>query len=105
MREAGKFAGSGDGNDAAGVQENNAIGEQEGFANVVGDQHDSFCHVGGQAEDLALEFGAGDRVEGAEGFVHEKNLRISSESPGHTDALALAAGQLSRIAVRIDRRG
>ena len=104
MSEAGKFAGSRDGNDTAAIQKHDAGGQQKGFANVVGDQYDGVRHVGGQPEELALEFGAGDRIEGPEGFVHQKDLWIRSEGTGYADPLALATGKLARIAIGIDRR-
>ena len=41
---------------------------------------------------------AGDRVERAEGLVHQQNGRIGSECAGYADALALAAGKFVRAA-------
>jgi hypothetical protein len=71
----------------------------------VGDKNDGFRHVGGQSEKLALEFGTGDGIECTERFVHEEDGRVSGQGAGHTDALALATGKLSRITVRINRWG
>ena len=45
-----------------------------------------------------MQFGAGDGIEGAEGFVHQENGRIGGESAGDADALALAAGKFAGIA-------
>src|SRR5215467_9178555 len=105
MSEAGEFVWSRNGNDATGVQQDNAVGQQERFANIVGDENNGFRHVDGQAEKLALEFGASNRIECTEGFVHKEDSRVSCQGAGHTDALALAAGELSRITLRINRWG
>ena len=48
---------------------------------------------------------AGDRVDRAEGLVHQHQRRVGGERPGHADALALAAGELRRVAVADRRRG
>ena len=47
---------------------------------------------------LVLQLVAGDGVQGAEGLVHEDDLRLRRQRPQHTDALLLAAAQLPRVA-------
>ena len=49
-----------------------------------------------EAEELVLEAVARDRVEGAEGLVHQHHRRVGRERAGEPDALALAAGELRR---------
>jgi hypothetical protein len=40
----------------------------------------------------------------SEGLVHQQHRRIGSEGTGHADALALTAGELVRIALRMQAR-
>ena len=54
-----------------------------------------------QAQELVLQPLADDRIDGAEGLVHEHHRRVGGERPGHADALALAAGELARVAVAV----
>lgn len=41
------------------------------------------------------------RVQGAGGFIKQHNLRLHGQGPGYGNSLLLAAGQLSRIGVRL----
>ena len=54
--------------------------------------------------ELAVELAARDRIERAEGLVHQQNRRIGGERPRDADALALAARQLFRAPCRVTRR-
>jgi len=92
------------GNDAAGFKQDNARGEEQSFAQIVSDEDDGLAEAAGQGAELALKLGAGDGIERAEGFVHQQNWRIGSESAGNANALTLAAGKLARAAVRKFRR-
>ena len=51
-------------------------------------------------EELLLHGAAGDRVEGAEGLVHQEQRRIRRERARHADALPLAARELRGRRVR-----
>ena len=51
-----------------------------------------------QRAELHLQLGAHDRVDRAEGLVHQQHRRLGGERAGHADALLLAAGQLAGIA-------
>src|ERR1700687_1790784 len=55
--------------------------------------------AGGKGAEFALELGARDGIERAEGLVHQKDGRIGSESTGDTDALTLAAGKFAGAAM------
>src|SRR6266851_5228798 len=77
MVEAKKFLGRGAGDDTSGFEQDDTRGEEQGFAQIVGDEHDGFAEAAGQGAEFALELGAGD-----------------------ADALALAAGKLARTAMR-----
>ena len=52
-----------------------------------------------QAQELVLQPLAVDRVDRAERLVHQHQRRVGGERAGHADALALAAGELRRVAV------
>jgi hypothetical protein len=47
-----------------------------------------------------LHFGAGEGIKSAERLVHEEERGFSGEGAGESDALALASGELVRIALR-----
>lgn len=51
-----------------------------------------------EADQLVLEVVAGDRVDRAEGLVHQEDGRVGGERPRHPDPLLLAAGELARVA-------
>ena len=57
-----------------------------------------------EAQELVLEALADDRVDGAEGLVHEHQRRVRGEGPRHADALALATRELAGIAVAVPGR-
>jgi hypothetical protein len=49
-----------------------------------------------QVAELVLQAGADQRIERAEGFVHEQDRRIRGQGAGEADALPLAAAELRR---------
>jgi hypothetical protein len=99
MVETKKFLRRGASDDAAGFEKDDARGEKEGFAEIVGDENDSLAKAAGQGAEFALEFGTGDGIEGAEGLVHQKNRRIGGEGASDADALALAARKFAGTAL------
>ncbi len=60
----------------------------------MGDEQDRFARLFPDAQQLVLQRGSGDGVQRAERLVHQQDVRIDSEGPGDTDALALPAGEL-----------
>src|SRR5258708_26524280 len=50
---------------------------------------------------MVVETLTGDAVHGAEWFVHQQDWRVRAEGARETDSLALAAGQLVRIAISV----
>ncbi len=88
------------GDDAALLEDDDVVAEQEGFVDIVGDEHDRLAQFALQPQDLALEFGPHQRVDGTEGLVHEQDVRVDREGARHPDALLLAAGELRRVAIR-----
>ena len=51
-----------------------------------------------QREELALQLDAGDRVQRAERLVEEQDRRVGRQRAGDADTLALAPGELTRVA-------
>ena len=87
------------GADAAGVgtEHEDAVGEEDGFLDVVGDdEHRLGGEVGAapQLEELAAEVLGGEDVEGGERLVHEERVGFDDERAGEADALAHAAREL-----------
>ena len=82
------------------AQEDDLVAQGEGLIDVVGDEDDGLPQLGLDAGHLALEVAAHERVDSAEGLVHEEHLRIGGQCPGHTDPLGLAAGELVGVAPR-----
>src|SRR5216683_2736276 len=100
MVEAKKLLGPGAGDDTAGFEQDNTRGEEQGFAQIVGDKDNGFAEAAGEGAEFALELGASDGIERAEGLIHQKDGRIGGEGTSDADALALAAGKLARTAMR-----
>ena len=89
MIEAKEFLRRGAGDNATGFQQNDAGGEQQGFAQVVGDENDGFAEAAGEGAELALKLGPGNGIEGAERFIHQQDRGICGKSAGDADALTL----------------
>jgi len=62
----------------------------------VGDEDDGLGEAAREGAEFALKLGAGDRIERAEGLVHQENGRVGGEGASDADALALTAGKLVR---------
>ena len=84
---------------AALAQDGDPVAHLDRLVDVVGDEDDRLAHPGLEAEELVLEALAADRVDRPERLVHEHQRRVGGQGPGHADALALAAGELRRVAV------
>ena len=65
---------------------------------------DGLAHLALQPEELALQPLAHDRVDGAERLVHQQHRRVGRQRAGDADPLALAAGELVRVALGVARR-
>ena len=86
------------GADVAGVaaEDDDAVGEEDGFFDVVGDDEDGLGGhglVGPELEEFGAEVFGGEDVEGGEGLVHEEDFGLDDEGAGEADALAHAAGE------------
>ena len=63
------------------------------------DEDDRLADLALQAQELVLQPLAVDRVDRAERLVHQHQRRVDRERARDADALALAAGELRRVAV------
>jgi len=100
------------GADVAGIsaEDDDAVGKQDGFLNIVGDQKDGLGghgFVSPELQQFTAEVLCGEHVEGAEGLVHEEDFRFDDEGTGKADALLHSAGELFGVsgfeAVQADR--
>src|SRR5262245_658623 len=83
------------------------IGHGQGLGLVVGDVDGGGAELVAQPLDLAAHGEAQPRIEIGQGLVHQEGGRIAHDGARQGDALALAARQLARIAVKqvIDLEG
>ncbi len=86
------------GDEAALVDERDAVAEVESFIEVVGDEEDGFLEAREKTAEHVLHLGAGEGIERAEGFVHQENCGFGGEGAGKADTLALPAGELMGMA-------
>ena len=82
------------GEDAAALQDRDAVGHLDRLVHVVGHEHDRLAHLRLESQELVLEPVAQDRVDRPERLVHEHHRRIRGQRASHADPLALAARQL-----------
>ena len=89
------------GQDSAPLQDGDAVGHLDRLVHVMGHEHDGLADSRLEAEELVLQAVAPDGVDRPEGLVHEHHRRVGCQRARDADALALAAGQLRRIAVAV----
>jgi hypothetical protein len=99
MVEAEEILRGSAGNDATGLEQDDAGSEEKSLAKVVGDEYNGFAEAAGEGAEFALELSAGDGIESAEGLVHQEDGRIGGEGTGNADTLTLAAGKFARVAM------
>jgi hypothetical protein len=98
MIEAKELLGRTGGDNPAGLEKNDARGEEECLAQIVGDENDGLAKAASESAEFVLEFGARDGIKSAEGFIHQKNRRVRSKGACDANALTLAAGEFARAA-------
>ena len=103
LGEGGGFAVAGVGErdlevgaDVAGIaaEHDDAVGEQDGFFDIVGDDEDGLCGDGlllPEFEEFRAEVFGRQHVQRAEGLVHEEDFGLDDQGAGEADALAHAA--------------
>jgi hypothetical protein len=87
--------------DASGTgrKDSDPVGQERGFAQAVGDEHDGFVRARQQEREVLAEDHAGLLVERAERLVHQQNAGFKAQRAGERCALAHAAGKLPGIVV------
>ena len=89
-----------EGDDPAAVHDRDAIAELLRLLHVVGRQHDGVAPVAKRAHE-APQVAARLRVEAGGRLVEEQDARIVDERRRDAEALLLAAGQRSHLALRL----
>ena len=84
--------------DLAEVHDGDPVGDDPGDRQVVGDEQVGQAPLAPQVEHQAQELGADRDVEHRDRLVGDDELRVHDQRPGDDDPLALAAGQLVRVA-------
>ena len=81
----------------AGPEQQNAVGETDGFTEVVGYEDDRPTYLGlPKLEEFSLYFDSGLRIEGGKRFVHQQDVRIQSPRSGQRDTLAHPLGEVAK---------
>ncbi len=78
------------------VHHRDGLAEDDRLVHVVGHKHDGGAEAVLYGEQILLRLGADDRVERAEGLVHQEDVRLGGERASDADALLLAARELVR---------
>ena len=84
---------------AALAHDRDPVAHLDRLVDVVGDEEDGLADLRLQAQELVLQALAVDRVDRAEGLVHQHHQRVRRQRPGDADPLLLAAGELRRVAI------
>ncbi len=82
---------------AADVEHRDLVAQRDRLVDVVGHQDDRLAHLLLQVEQLALEPGPHDGVDGPEGLVHQEHRGVSGQGAGHSHPLLLTAGELGGV--------
>ena len=83
----------------AGAQGNNAVGQQNAFVHVVGDEHHGFLILLPDAGDFILQRRAREGVERGEWFIEQEYLRVHRQRSRQAHTLSHAAGKFARTFV------
>ena len=85
------------------VHDRDAVGDLHRLLLVVGDEHGRDVDLVVQAPQPRAQLGAHLGVERAERLVEQQHARLDRQRAGERHALALAAGELRRVARRRSR--
>jgi hypothetical protein len=77
-------------------EEHDAVGQEDRLGDRMRDEHDGRLRRLGEPLQLEVHLVARDRVERAEGLVHEQDLGVVAQGSSNGDALAHAARELPR---------
>jgi hypothetical protein len=82
--------------DAAGVHDHDPVGDRRGLLLIVGDVDEGRADAALDRLEFVLHRAAELQVEGSQGLVEEKHVRLGRQRPGQRHALTLAARKLVR---------
>src|SRR5581483_6317241 len=80
--------------------QHNPITQIKRLVEIMRDEQDCLPEPRQKGAQHVLHLGAGQRIERAEGLIHEKDFGFSRKRTRQADALPLAAGELMRMAPR-----
>ena len=83
------------------AHDRDAVAHLDRLVDVVGHEDHGLPELAVQAQEVVLETVARDRVDRAEGLVHQHDRRIDGHRARYADALLLAAGELAWVAAQI----
>ena len=89
-----QFTGGADLNQSPGAQHGDTVGQTQRFTRIVGHQQRRDAAFTHQLQEATLQVAANGRVQRAEWFVHQQDVRVGDQRPGKPDALLHAARQL-----------
>jgi len=79
------------------AQHDNAATEENRLLDCVGDEDHGDVFLEPDFLHKVLQTFPGKGVEGRQGLIHKEDLRLNRQSPGHSNPLLHAAGQLAGI--------
>ena len=82
-----------------GGEDEDTVGEQHGFVEVVRDEDDCDVDLAPDLEQVGLHPRTRLRVQGRERLVHEQDARPHRQRPGDRHALLHATGELMRVGI------
>ena len=82
-------------------QHRHPVAESHGLGLVVGDVYGRDAETALQPQDLGAHLAAQLRVEVGQRFVEQERVGLADDGPAHRHPLALAAGELRRLAVEV----
>ena len=87
--------------DAPGPHDGDAVADRQRLGLVVGHEQRRGAGRAQHVDDVGAQAGPQVGVEAGERLVEQHEPRLGRQRPGEGDALALAAGQLVRVAVAV----
>jgi hypothetical protein len=77
--------------DCAVAHHEDAIGQRDGFVDIVGDEQDAGLMIGHQLADQLVHADTGERIERGKRLVEQQKLGLLHQRAGEGNALGLSA--------------
>ena len=81
------------------AHQQDAVGQQDRFVDIVGDHEHGLIRGRADSHQLVLDHAASERIEGTEGLIEQQHLRFDRKGARDADPLLHAARQLGRFLV------